>query len=199
MIADVGEVGPTYQPGHAHSDTLSFVLYCQRKPIIVDRGISTYEKNQIRQDERATASHNTVVINSKEQTDVWGGFRVGRRAKPVIMEESKSFLKASHTGYDRLGVRHVREWQIKEKQLLILDKIIGKVDECVAYIHFDPEVLIEQLEKGTYKINNTILTIKNAISIDMEDYFFCLGFNKSETAKRLLIIFSDELKTYITE
>lgn len=198
MVADVGEVGPTYQPGHAHADTLSFVLYHQGKPIIVDRGISTYEKNQIRKDERGTASHNTVMLEGEEQTDVWGGFRVGRRAKPVILEESESLLKASHTGYDGMGIRHIREWQIQENDILIVDKVIGRKVEGVAYIHFDPEILPVKIEKGVFQVNNTILTIENAISVDTDDYFYCLGFNKRQKATRLLIIFSDELKTSIT-
>ena len=198
LVADVGEVGPTYQPGHAHADTLSFVLYHQGKPVIVDRGISTYEKNQIREDERGTGSHNTVILEGEEQTDVWGGFRVGRRAKPVILEESESLLKASHTGYDGMGLRHIREWQFHDNEILVVDKIIGRKVAGIAYIHFDPEIYLVKIEKGTFQINNTILTIENAISVDTEDYFECLGFNKRQKATRLLIIFSDELKTSIT-
>ena len=73
LIANVGEVGPTYQPGQVHSDTLSFFLYHKGKPNIEDRGISTFEK-KTRYDERRTASHNMVMINGQEQTDVWGGW-----------------------------------------------------------------------------------------------------------------------------
>ena len=49
LFVDVGNVGPSYQPGHAHSDTLSFILYVNNKPVFVDTGVSTYEKNQKRQ------------------------------------------------------------------------------------------------------------------------------------------------------
>ena len=41
LFIDVGEVGPTYQPGHAHADSLSFLLKTD-KPFIVDTGLSTY-------------------------------------------------------------------------------------------------------------------------------------------------------------
>ena len=70
------KLGADYQPGHSHSDTFNFELYVQKFPLIVDTGISTYEKNEIRQKERSTLSHNTVMIGDNDQTKVWGGFRV---------------------------------------------------------------------------------------------------------------------------
>ncbi|MDD2950007.1 MAG: alginate lyase family protein, partial [Sulfuricurvum sp.] len=67
-VLDVGNIGPDYIPGHAHSDTFNFELHIMGKPFIVDTGISTYESNQLRQIERSTASHNTVMIDNKEQS-----------------------------------------------------------------------------------------------------------------------------------
>ena len=71
-IVDAGPVGSDYIPGHAHADMLSFVLYVDGEPLIIDPGISTYEKNDQRQLERSTVFHNTVVIDEKNQSDVWG-------------------------------------------------------------------------------------------------------------------------------
>lgn len=199
MVADVGEVGSRYQPGHAHSDTLNFVLYYQGQPIIVDRGISTYEKNETREEERSTASHNTVMINDLEQTDVWGGFRIGKRAKPVIMEESESILKASHTGYDNLNVRHNREWRIMENEVEIIDRLEGKEVDGIAYLHFHPSVQIEQIEKGIFSLNNHILNFKNFIEIEIEEYAFCSGFNETDIGGMIKVNFKEVLKTSIKE
>lgn len=199
LIADVGEVGPAYQPGHAHSDTLSFVLYHQGEPVVVDRGISTYEKNGIREEERSTSSHNTVIINKKEQTDVWGGFRVGKRAYPLVIEESESLLKASHTGYENIGARHIREFCVAEDNVVVVDYIYGEQKEVVGYLHFHPGIKLEKKKEGRFLLNNSILRIENAISIQIEEYFYCIGFNKFKKAKRLKIIFSDELKMRFTE
>ncbi|HND89705.1 MAG TPA: alginate lyase family protein, partial [Saprospiraceae bacterium] len=80
LIADAGPVGPDHQPGHAHSDTLSFEMSVGEEPFLVNTGISTYEKNGRRHYERSTAAHNTVTINDCEQSDTWSGHRVGRRA-----------------------------------------------------------------------------------------------------------------------
>ena len=51
------------------------------------------KRNAIRQYERATHSHNTVKIGSKEQTQVWGGFRVAKRAKITHLIEKLILLK----------------------------------------------------------------------------------------------------------
>ena len=67
LFIDVGNIGPDYQPGHAHSDTFNFELIKQGKAIFVDVGISTYEKTQKDKKERSTHSHNTVKIGSNEQ------------------------------------------------------------------------------------------------------------------------------------
>src|SRR5579872_3010652 len=80
MIIDAGEIGPSYLPGHSHCDTLSFELAAGTVPIIVDTGVSTYEIGARRQLERSTAAHNTVQLGSLEQSEIWAGFRVGRRA-----------------------------------------------------------------------------------------------------------------------
>ena len=80
LFIDVGKIGPSYQPGHGHSDTFNFDLIRNGKPFFVDTGVSTYEKNEKRQLERSTHSHNTVIIGNDEQTEIWGGFRVARRA-----------------------------------------------------------------------------------------------------------------------
>ena len=44
LILDVGEVGPAYQPGHAHAVTLSFVLSLFGVRVFVNSGISTYDQ-----------------------------------------------------------------------------------------------------------------------------------------------------------
>ena len=45
LFIDFGKIGPSYQPGHAHSDTFNFELIKNGNPFIVDTGVSTYEKN----------------------------------------------------------------------------------------------------------------------------------------------------------
>src|SRR5690606_19561897 len=86
ILMDVGQIAPVYQPGHSHADSLQFLLNFKGKPVIVDTGISTYEKNERRQLERSTASHNTVTINRDNSSNVWGGFRVAERAMVEVLK-----------------------------------------------------------------------------------------------------------------
>lgn len=198
LIADVGEVGPSYQPGHAHSDTLSFVLYHKGEPIIIDRGISTYEKNQAREEERGTASHNTVMIHDQEQTDVWGGFRVGKRAEPVIITDEADNLKATHTGYDNLGGNHVREWTIKGNEIVINDELKGNKSKAEAFFHFSPAIKIEPQNENEFIINKSLkMSIFEASKIDMKKYNFALGFNKVEKGVKVVCVFNRDLKVII--
>jgi len=199
IIMDVGEIGPRYQPGHAHSDTLSFVLHHQNSPVIVDRGISTYEKNSLRDEERSTSSHNTVMINHAEQSDVWGGFRVGFRAKPEIIEENEHTIKASHSGYKRIGCSHVRKWEFNKKSLVILDTVTGKINRAEAFLHFHPDVTIEQLSDSDFQVNNLTLKVEGFENIKVGNYLYCNGFNHHREAVRLQITFKTKLITTISE
>ncbi|MCX6279323.1 MAG: alginate lyase family protein [Bacteroidetes bacterium] len=107
IFIDAGNIGPDYIPGHAHSDTFSFEMFIGKKPFIVDTGVSTYENNQRRYLERSTKSHNTVMFNNLEQTEIWASHRVGRRAKVKILNDTGTELSAQHDGYLPYGVFHI--------------------------------------------------------------------------------------------
>ena len=79
VIAKCGEIGPSYQPGHAHADTWSFELWKETRKLIGDTGCSTYVPGEVRSSERSTAAHNTVVIGGQDSSEVWASHRVGRR------------------------------------------------------------------------------------------------------------------------
>ena len=98
LFANVGSISPTYQPGHAHADELNFELFYNGAPLIVDTGVSTYEKNDRRLLERSTSSHNCVVSGTNS-SDVWSGFRVGRRANVKIGADDDQKLTAEHNGF----------------------------------------------------------------------------------------------------
>lgn len=76
-----GPVGPDYQPGHTHCDLLSYEWLVEGQPVIVDTGVYQYQPGEMRRYVRSTAAHNTVAVAGAEQSEVWGEFRVGRRAQ----------------------------------------------------------------------------------------------------------------------
>ncbi|MEW7279386.1 alginate lyase family protein [Aquimarina sp. 2201CG1-2-11] len=201
LFTDVGQVGPSYQPGHAHSDTFNFELYVKQQPIIVDVGTSTYEKNELRLQERQTASHNTVKIGNIEQTEVWDGFRVARRAKVISLEESDNHLEATHNGYKTQGVLHTRSFSVEDARITIHD-VISKVieKEQVAFFHFHPDVKDIQISNTSVYLPNQNVGInfeKGILKIEEENYNYAIGFNKRERAKKLAVYFKKALITTI--
>lgn len=196
LIIDIGNIGPDYIPGHAHSDSLGFVLDHQQKPLIVDTGISTYEKNKVRASERATSAHNTVAVKGREQSEVWGGFRVAKRAKTTLIEDNINTAIASHDGYKNIGIIHKRAFYTKENAVVIEDEL-NKVSIAKAFIHFYPGVTLRlkmtELSGDFGKIN-----FEEADSISLEEYPYALGYNKTTEAFVVVIAFKKKLKTTIT-
>jgi len=131
-LIDRAAVGPDYLPAHAHADTLSFELSLFGQRVIVNSGTSVYGVGKQRQLERGTAAHSTLVIDSENSSEVWGGFRVARRAKVFDREQSESDgkvrLSACHDGYKRLSGKpvHCRKWLFEDGMLTINDRISGK-------------------------------------------------------------------------
>ncbi len=106
-LLDVAQVGPGYQPGHAHADTLSFELSLYGQRLLVNSGTSLYGEEAERQRQRGTAAHNTVEIDGEDSSEVWAGFRVARRARPVGLaiwrRETACVVRCAHDGYRQLS------------------------------------------------------------------------------------------------
>jgi uncharacterized heparinase superfamily protein len=133
IFFDVGAVGPDYQPGHAHADTLSIECSFQGRRLFVDAGTYAYDLDERRRYDRSTAAHNTVCLDGQDSSEVWHIFRVGRRAYPLDVEvdfsEGRLQAAASHTGYDHLPgqPRHRRRLALEaDKRLVITDNIVGQ-------------------------------------------------------------------------
>ena len=201
LLIDVGNVGPSYQPGHAHSDTFNFELIKEGNPVIVDTGISTYEKNAIRQYERATSSHNTVKIGSKDQTQVWGGFRVAKRAKITHLIEKPNLIEASHDGYLSDGYKHTRSFLWGEKHLILSDEINRSTsNKAKAYFHLHFSITKPLVDGNTIILESSGVSIEfdRASNISIEEYQLSAGFNKTNLAYKIIVLFDQKLKTKIS-
>jgi uncharacterized heparinase superfamily protein len=77
LVFDCGPPAPSFLPAHAHADVLSFQLWQDGIPIVVDPGTSTYEAGPQRDRERSTAAHSTVSVDGRDQFELWGAFRSG--------------------------------------------------------------------------------------------------------------------------
>jgi uncharacterized heparinase superfamily protein len=201
LLTDVGAIGPDHQPGHAHADTFSFVLYVRDCPVIVDAGTSTYEANSRRQWERSTAAHNTVQVAHADSSEVWGGFRVARRAAVKVLQDSTTHLEAQHTGYQRFGITHERSWQVlNERTLRISDRLIGVNKSAgIARLHFHPSVPIsvnkKELSAGPLQIRLLNVSMEQ---VKVVPYEYAVAFNQLQPAYCVEIAFTSTLDLSLT-
>jgi uncharacterized heparinase superfamily protein len=146
VLMDAAPVGPDYQPGHAHADTLSFELSLGTQRVFVNSGTSTYAPGAQRDFERSTPAHNTVTVNGMNSSDVWGGFRVARRARAqqvrrVDVAGTPFVLTATHDGYRAEAGQpiHQRTWELTSQQLVVTDRC-ARARSAVARFHLHPSV-----------------------------------------------------------
>jgi uncharacterized heparinase superfamily protein len=144
LIADVAEIGPAHLTGHAHADTLSFELSLGSRRVLVNSGTSRYGSGAERLRQRSTRAHNTVEIDGESSSEVWSGFRVGRRAHPFGLEMLETpqsiWLRCSHDGYRHRPGRpvHERRWSLCADALEVTDHIHGSFGRACASYHLAP-------------------------------------------------------------
>ena len=205
LLADVGLVGPNHQPGHAHADTLSFVLYVDNRPVLVDTDTSTYQSGCRREWERSTAAHNTVTIDGSDSSEVWASFRIGRRARVTVLTDTQTELIARHDGYRRLGCLHERTWRLEPTRLIIVDQLLNvqtgaRLDRSgVARFYFHPSVSVHSIG-DTIRAGSLKITLFSATKPEFAVIRAQLadGFNRLQPAYCLEVSFSGELETVLT-
>lgn len=154
LIFDCGPLGPDYQPGHGHCDVLSYELSLHGQRVVVDTGVSTYERCTERRYERSTAAHNTLRIDGEEQAEIWASFRVGRRPRVGRIEGGEisgcHFVQGEHYGYQHRNVIHSRTIvHAPEDSWVVVDSVRGKGHHRVeSFIHFHPAIRIEPCANG---------------------------------------------------
>ena len=156
LIIDCGAIGPDFQPGHAHCDTLSFELSLRGRRVIVDSGCCRYEDRPIRQYNRGNAGHNSVTIDGQNQSEVWAAHRCARRAYPTLeafQEDPDGALLfiGSHDGYRRLPGRPVHQRTIRWQGNLIRidDRIKGTGrHHLVSTLHIHPDMELDNRNGG---------------------------------------------------
>jgi uncharacterized heparinase superfamily protein len=196
VLVDVGNIVPSYQPGHAHADMLSFCLNVDGIPLFIDPGVSTYTANSQRQLERSTLFHNTVTIRYENQSDVWSAFRVGKRARLKIVTDRPNQLCAEHDGYrERFGVVHRRSFRLREDALSIRDTLVGKkAISATACFYLNPGTTVRRIDGG-FIINDCLLVVFGNNNIVAEPVMLPDGFNRYKEAIRLSVNFTEELVT----
>ena len=153
LIADLAHIGPSYIPGHAHADSLSFELSLGKARVFVNSGTSLYGMSDERLRQRGTSAHNTVVLNDKNSSEVWSAFRVARRANirnrvvGKVSNEQIVEFSAAHDGYKKQGLNlfHHRTWSVSSTGCEINDVINGEFNSAIGALHLHPDIKVNSV------------------------------------------------------
>ncbi len=180
-IVDVGNITASYQPGHTHADTLNYELRIGGRPVVVDTGISTYNKNERRQMERSTIAHNCVSPDGLNSSEVWGGFRVGKRAKVsgerLTVSGERMVIEAMHNGF---GNPCRRRFEMAKNKFIVEDWFDG---EATSYVH-----LAESVD-----VNRLTVSGDGLIDIQTKPWQYSTEYNRFHNGTVLAINFSGHI------
>ena len=204
LISDIAKIGPDYIPGHGHADALSFELSIFGRRVVVNSGTSTYESNNERQKQRSTLSHSTINVDGKDSSEVWGSFRVARRAKisniNISLGEDIYSFSASHNGFTRFqpGLIHSRKWNVASGKIEIIDNVTGRdhhIVESILPLH--PEVEVGDFDNSSVelKVNGKLIRVnfKGNGSLKVLSSKYYPQFGMSIANKRLVYVYNGNL------
>lgn len=175
LIIDCGQIGPDYQPGHAHCDTLSYELAIDGRRVVVDSGVCDYEPSLKRAYARSTKAHNTVIVDGEEQSEMWGVFRVARRARPLHghigkTDQESILFEGAHDGYRRLRGRPIHRRRMSydgEGSWTIQDFLEGSGSHRMeSFVHIHPDCSLVPSSEGLFRIerDREVIAVIEALS-----------------------------------
>ena len=155
ILFDAGPIGPKYIPGHGHCDALSFEVSLNNNPIFVNSGTYQYQ-GELRNFFRSTEAHNTLLIDNKQQSEIWAEHRVGRR-----IYKNNGIKKDNNTVigyyYNYLGNFHKRVLSLVNNEIIIEDFVKTKRNcKVQSFLHLAPEF--------TVKRNNDYLVVCSKVN-----------------------------------
>jgi hypothetical protein len=164
IVFDCGPLGLGSIAAHGHADCLSFTLDAYNRAFFVDSGTYTYiATDPFRNYFRSTAAHNTVVIDSRNQSEIAGPFLWAAKANSFVQDwqNKDGFARVVgwHDGYRRLKdpVTHRRsiEFDKNNSVVVVKDFIESKSSHTVEqYFNLAPECVVKRLDTNRFKITN---------------------------------------------
>jgi len=195
VFLDVADVGASYLPGHGHADALALEFSLFKQRLFVNTGTSEYGNGTRRHYERSTAAHSTVEIEGQNSSEIWSGFRVGRRSqvKNVTFFDSCS-VSAEHDGYRYIAGSpvHRRTVSLGDKAFIVEDNVDSCDINYLARFHLHPdiEILLFDSKNSGYFIfpDGVKVTWKSECDdVSIEANYYAEGFGKLSPMKTLAL------------
>lgn len=199
-ILDMAPLGVSYNLGHAHADSATFLLWVNGRELLVDTGTSTYNAGNQRDYERSTHAHNTVVVDGENSSKVWGAFRCAQRAKTRILEDGPECFSLCHDGYTAKGVGCRRSFLCKNDAMEIIDVVEGNVlSVAEAYFHLSPDLKIITVGNDCVVTDRAVFIFKGQVLIKLMKEKIANEYNVLQPIICIQVTFSDRLHTIIGE
>lgn len=116
LVFDCGRANPPHAMAHMHCDALSFELYTDGAPVVVNCGTYQYQ-GDLRNWFRSTGASSGVCVDGCEQHEMWSQFRVARYGQggPVSREGDSATARFR----DYLGHESERTVRLSAKGLAV--------------------------------------------------------------------------------
>jgi len=156
MIVDGGPPSAAYNPAHAHCDLLSYVLWMDGHPLVVDSGVHGYGGDRYREYCRSTRAHNTVLFDGIEQSEIWGTFRMGRPARPIDAatrnDDDRWSFSGSFSRYDG-RIIHRRSIERDNEGTWTIADSADAAARAESFIHLHPGVEVTRVDERNMTID----------------------------------------------
>jgi uncharacterized heparinase superfamily protein len=197
LLVDCGAVAPDHLPAHGHGDALAFEWTLQGQRIIVDAGVFEYERGPLRDEVRATRSHNTLTLDDLDQSEFWSSFRVGRRARVRVERFEKLgqgfVLEGSHDGYSHLAgsPRHRRRIIAARESLVIDDEVVGGARQSVrARLLLHPDVRVETGKHDmVLRRGEVVVVLETRGALQLVDAWWYPDFGVKHRTKQIVVTY----------
>lgn len=199
-IFDMAQPGVSYNLGHSHADSSTFLLWANGRELLVEAGTSTYAAGERRCYERSTLAHNTVTINKENSSKVWGAFRCAQRARTVIKEDGPECFALWHNGYEDKGIECHRCFVCKDSTFEVIDTVIGNTNAVAeAHFHLSPEVKVLSVEADRVVTDRAVFVFKGHNSIHLLKEEIAKEYNVLQPTVCIDVCFSGKLHTKVED
>lgn len=142
---------------------LSYELDLAGVSLVVDSGVHGYDGDPFREYIRSTRAHNTVAIDGKDQSEMWGTFRVARRARVIAarssIENGKYIFEGAYRPYHSRRAVHHRAITRVPGEFSVTDVVRNAPGAFLdSFIHLHPDFSAE-IRDGTIVAWNGALVI----------------------------------------
>ena len=199
VLIDHGALGYERLAAHGHADALSLWAFKGQQVIWTDFGSYSYSDAEWREWARCTAAHNTIELNHQSSSVMLGGFGWRTRALSFILDYGEAHVQVAHDGYEaRFGVRHVRQVELLETGIRVIDTLEGKGRHHVRMsyllgrgLNLDPDSAHQIIDADgrqvmSFEMNDETFLFQHCYGDESKEGWLSTGYMRKQPACRLI-------------